>query len=178
MRRRKRYSAMKTARPLIAAGLAALLLTGCATTPTVYRAAVGAQTEVGYSEYRLETGRYRVTFQGGAGAPEAQVADYALLRAAELALRDGYDWFRIADRSTTMSGGGSGPRLSVGGGSASFGRHSGIGVGLGTSFNLGPGPAYARSIEVVFGKGPTPRDSDAYDAREIVKVVGYGRAEA
>ncbi|ATC32203.1 hypothetical protein CA606_07480 [Caulobacter vibrioides] len=176
MSRRERYSAMKTARPLIAAGLAALLLAGCATAPTVYRAAASAPTAVGYSEYRLEAGRYRVTFQGGPGAPEAQVADYALLRAAELALRDGYDWFRVADRSTTMSGG-SGPRLSVGGGSASFGRHSGIGVGLGTSFNLGPGPAYARSIEVVFGKGPTPRDRDAYDAREIVKVVGYGRAE-
>lgn len=168
---------MKTARPLIAAGLAALLLTACATAPTVYRAAASAPTAVGYSEYRLEAGRYRVTFQGGPGAQEAQVADYALLRAAELALRDGYDWFRVADRSTTVSGGGAGPRLSVGGGSASFGRHSGIGVGLGTSFNLGPGPAYARSIEVVFGKGPTPRDRDAYDAREIVKVVGYGRTE-
>lgn len=166
---------MATARPLIAAGLAGLLLAACATTPTVYRAAAGAPTAVGYSEYRLETGRYRVTFQGGPGAPEAQVADYALLRAAELALRYGYDWFRVADRSTTLSGGGTGPRLSVGGGSASFGRRSSVGVGFGTSFDLGPGPAYARSIEVVCGKGPTPRDRDAYDAREIVKVIGYGR---
>ena len=167
---------MKTVKPLIAAGLAAVLLSACATTPTVYRAAQGAPTAVGYSEYRLEAGRYRVTFQGGPGAPEAQVADYALLRAAELALRDGYDWFRIADRSTAISGRGAGPTLSVGGGSASFGRRAGFGVGVGTSFDLGPGPAVARSIEVVFGKGPTPRDRDAYDAREIVKVVGYGRA--
>lgn len=167
---------MRTTRPLIAAGLAGLLLAACATAPTVYRAAAGAPTAVGYSEYRLETGRYRVTFQGGPGAPEAQVADYALLRAAELALRDGYDWFRVADRSTTLSGAGTGPRLSVGGGSASFGRRSSVGVGLGASFDLGPGPAYARSIEVVCGKGPTPRDRDAYDAREIVKAIGYGRA--
>lgn len=168
---------MKTVRPLIAAGAAALLLAACATAPTLYRSAASTPNAVGYSEYRLEAGRYRVTFQGGAGAPEAQVADYALLRAAELALRDGYDWFRVADRSTTVRGGDSGPRLSVGGGSASFGRRSGVGVGLGTSFNLGPGPAYVRSIEVVFGKGPTPRDRDAYDAREIVRVVGYGRAK-
>lgn len=168
---------MKTVRALIAAGAAALLLAACATAPTVYRSAASTPSAVGYSEYRLEAGRYRVTFQGGAGAPEAQVADYALLRAAELALRDGYDWFRIADRSTTVHGGGSGPRLSVGGGSASFGRRSGVAVGLGTSFNLGPGPAYVRSIEVVFGKGPTPRDRDAYDAREIVRVIGYGRAK-
>ena len=169
---------MKTAKPLIAA-LAGLLLTACATSgPTVYRAAEGPPNAVGYSEYRLEAGRYRVTFQGGAGAPEAQIADYALLRAAELALRDGYDWFRIADRAMTIAGESAGPRLSVGGGSASFGRHSGFGLGVGTSFNLGPGPSFARSIEVVFGKGPTPRDRDAYDARDIVKTIGYGRQRA
>lgn len=167
---------MKTAaKPLIAAALSGILLAACATTPTVYRAQAGAPNDVGYSEYRLEAGRYRVTFQGGPGAKEAQIADYALLRAAELALRDGYDWFRIADRSTSVSGSDRGPRVSVGGGSASFGRSSAFGVGLGTSFNLGPGPAVSRSIEVVFGKGPTPRDRDAYDAREIVKTVGYGR---
>jgi hypothetical protein len=161
--------------PIVAIGLSGLLLAGCATAPTVYRAQQGAPNDVGYSEYRLEAGRYRVTFQGGPGAPEAQIADYALLRAAELALRDGYDWFRIADRATAASGYDRGPRMSVGGGSASFGRHTGVGLGLGTSFNLGPGPAFSRSIEVVFGKGPVPRDRDAYDAREVVKNVGYGR---
>lgn len=162
-------------RPLIAAALSGLLLAACATTPTVYRAQLSSPNDVGYSEYRLEAGRYRVTFQGGPGAPQAKVADYALLRAAELALRDGYDWFRIADRSTSASGYDRGPRMSVGGGSASFGRHTSVGLGLGTSFNLGPGPAFSQSIEVVFGKGPTPRDRNAYDAREIVKAVGYGR---
>jgi len=166
---------MKVTKPLIAATLAGFLLAACATTPTVYRAQLGAPNDVGYSEYRLEAGRYRVTFQGGPGAKEAQVADYALLRAAELALRDGYDWFRIADRSTSVSGYDRGPRVSFGGGSASFGGRSSVGVGLGTSFNLGPGPAVSRSIEVVFGKGPTPKDRDAYDARDVVKTVGYGR---
>ncbi|ADG10020.1 hypothetical protein B7G68_07870 [Caulobacter segnis] len=166
---------MKIAKPLIAAVLSGLMLTACASTPTVYRAQAGAPNDVGYSEYRLEAGRYRVTFQGGPGAPQAKVADYALLRAAELALRDGYDWFRIADRSTSASGYDRGPRMSVGGGSASFGRRTSFGLGLGTSFDLGPGPSVAQSIEVVFGKGPTPRDRDAYDAREIVKTVGYGR---
>jgi hypothetical protein len=162
-------------RPLVAAALSGLLLAACASAPTVYRAVEAGPTAVGYSEYKLEAGRYRVTFQGGPGAPEAKIADYALLRAAELAIRDGYDWFRIADRSTAASGYDRGPRVSVGGGSASFGRHSSVGLGVGTSFNLGPGPAFSRSIEVVFGKGTVPRDRDAYDAREIVKVVGYGR---
>jgi hypothetical protein len=166
---------MKIAKPFIAAALSGLLLAACASAPTVYRSAEASPTAVGYSEYRLEAGRYRVTFQGGPGAPETQIADYALLRAAELALRDGYDWFRIADRSTTASGVDSGPRFSVGGGSSSYGHRSSVGLGVGTSFNLGPGPAISRSIEVVFGKGATPRDRDAYDAKEVVKNVGYGR---
>jgi hypothetical protein len=164
-------------KPLIALAFSAVLLSACATAaPTVY----GPQTApraAGYSEYRLEAGRYRVTFQGNPGAPVNQVSDYALLRAAELALRDGYDWFRVADRVTQSTGeraGGS--SLSIGGGSGGYGRRSSVGVGLGTSFNLGPGPAVSSSMEVVFGKGAKPRDGDVYDARDIVRTVGQGRA--
>ncbi len=167
---------MKTAKPLIALAASALLLGACTTVPTVYRAAMpGAPSQVGYTEYKIEAGRYRVTFQGGPGAPENQIGDYALLRAAELAIRDGYDWFRVADRSTSVSGAGNGPHLSVGGGSSTYGHRSSVGLGIGTSFDLGPGPAFTRSLEVVFGKGPTPHDRDAYDAREVVKAIGYGR---
>ena len=56
-------------------------LGACATAPTVYGPAPRAQG-VGFSEMRIEPGRYRVTFRGGPGAPIAQVSDYALLRAA------------------------------------------------------------------------------------------------
>ena len=41
--------------------------------PTLYQAAAGPQA-VGYSEYRIEPGRYRITFRGGPGAPPEQVA--------------------------------------------------------------------------------------------------------
>lgn len=168
-------------KPLIALAISAALLSACATAaPTVY----GPQTAprgAGYTEYRLESGRYRVTFQGNPGAPVNQVSDYALLRSAELALRDGYDWFRVADRMTQQTGSNSGSTLSIGGGSSSYdyGRHghgSSVGLGLGTSFNLGPGPAVSSSMEVVFGKGQPPRDADVYDARAIVRTVGQGRA--
>lgn len=160
---------------LIALAFAASILTACATSPTLYGPQT-AQSRAGYSEYRLEAGRYRVTFQGNPGAPVNQVSDYALLRSAELALRDGYDWFRVADRMTQQTGSGRGSSLSIGGGSGSYGRSSGVGVGLGTSFNLGPGPAVSSSMEVVFGKGQPPRDADVYDARAIVRTVGQGRA--
>ena len=67
----------------IAAACAVLALAACAT-PTVYAPAnPNAASSVGFSEYRIENNRYRVTFQGGSGAPPQLVNDYAFLRAAE-----------------------------------------------------------------------------------------------
>ena len=147
-------------------------LGACATAPTVYGPATRAQG-VGFSEMRIEPGRYRVTFRGGPGAPIAQVSDYALLRAADLTLADGYDWFRVVDRYTAQSGEGGGPRVSIGAGGGSGGYRSGVGVGLGTSFNLGGGPAIVQSIEVLMGKGrPAPAGPEVYDAREVRQTVG------
>lgn len=150
---------------------AVLALSACAT-PTVYAPATDA-ARVGFSDYRIEAGRYRVTFTGGGGAPIAQVADFALLRAAELALRDGYDWFRVVDRVDQRAGGG-GSTLSVGTGSSSWGRRSSVGVGLGTTIDLSGGPAWSRTLEVLAGKGPAPRGEDVYDARAVIRDVGQG----
>ena len=156
---------------LIAPILAALALTACATPqPTLYQAAVGPQA-VGYSEYRIEPGRYRITFRGGPGAPPEQVSDYALLRAADLALADGYDWFRVSERFMAGQPDRS-PRMSLGVGGGNGGWHSGVGVGLGTSFNLGGGPQIASTLEVVMGKGPRPPGNDVYDARGVRSAIG------
>lgn len=148
----------------------ALSISACATAPTRYQAAAGPDA-VGYSEYRIEPGRYRITFRGGPGAPPQQVTDYALLRAADLAIADGYDWFRIADRF--MEGRpDNGPRLGVGVGGADFGRRSGVSLGVGTTFNLGGGPAMASTIEVVMGRGERPRGADSYDAKALRANLG------
>lgn len=161
---------MKTPLALVAC---ALILGACATAqPTIYRPQTNA-TDVGFTQYKMEDGRYRVTFRGGPGASVGQVTDYALLRAAELALADGYSWFRVADRVTQSTGGGSGPTFSVGGGSGSYGRRSAVGLGVGTSFNLGPKPALSTTLEVVFGKGPRP-PGEAYDAQSVVNTIGKG----
>lgn len=157
-------------KPCLIAITAALALGACAT-PTVYAPATDA-ARVGFSDYRIEAGRYRVTFTGGGGAPIAQVADYALLRAAELALRDGYDWFRVVDRVDQRAGGGGGSTLSLGTGSFSGGRRSSVGVGLGTTIDLGGGPAWSRTIEVLAGKGEPPRERDVYDARAVIRDIG------
>ena len=156
---------------LIAPILAALALTACATSqPTLYQAAAGPQM-IGYSEYRIEPGRYRITFRGGPGAPPSQVADYALLRAADLALADGYDWFRVSERFMAGEPDRS-PRVSLGFGGGNYGWHSGASVGLGTSFSTGGGPTVASTLEVVMGKGPRPPGADVYDARGVRASVG------
>ncbi|MES2034134.1 MAG: hypothetical protein V4466_08160 [Pseudomonadota bacterium] len=169
-------------RVLIAA-CASLALTACATAPTVYQPA--DRTAVGFTDYRIESGRYRVTFNGGRGAPLSQVADFALLRAAEVSVADGYDWFRIVDRQDGMNGApSSGPRVSLGGGGSNWdggysrggyrGSGSSVGLGAGVSFDLSGGPAYSRTIEVLAGKGRKPADADVYDARDVIRVVGQG----
>jgi hypothetical protein len=159
---------------LILTGLAALSLAACATEPTRYQPAAGPNA-IGYSEYRIEPGRYRVTFRGGSGAPPNQVMDYAIVRAADLALAEGYDWFRVSDRFMRATGEGSGgPRISLGVGGMDFGRHSSVGLGVGTGFNLGgqSTPASEATIEVFMGKGPKPNGVDVYDARAVRSTLG------
>ena len=157
-------------RLFLAAAAASLALSACATASTLYQASNGPQA-VGYSEYRIEPGRYRITFRGGPGAPAQQVADYALLRAADLAVAEGYDWFQVADRFSEGRPD-TGPRIGVGLGGGDFGRRGGVSLGLGTSFNLGGGPAIASTLEVVMGRGERPRGADSYDARALRRTLG------
>lgn len=150
--------------------VAAVALSGCATGPTLYQPSAGPQA-MGYSEYRIEPGRYRITFRGGPGAPPQQVADYALRRAADLTLAEGYDWFRVADRFLEGRPD-AGPRIGLGVGGADFGRRSSVGMSVGTSFSLGGGPTVASTLEVVMGRGERPRGQDIYDARALRRSLG------
>lgn len=152
-------------KPVLVPLLATLALGACASMDAAYGPAYGPRG-AGYSEFRIEPNRFRVNYQGGPGAPAEEVANYALLRAAELTLAQGHDWFQVTDRTSSGRMGGGGPRLSIGGGSSSYGRTS-VGVGVGTSFSLGGGPAVAHSIEVVMGDGQRPADPNAYDARAV-----------
>lgn len=152
---------------LVAAACAALA--ACAT-PTLYAPAAGA-TASGFWETRIENDRFRVSYRGGNGAPPAQVADYALYRAAELTRDTGYEWFRIVGRFDEGVGG-RGPQLSVGTGSTSFGRRSAVGVGVGTSFDLGGGPQLITNLEIKLGRGARPNEPDVYDAREVMGSIG------
>ncbi len=154
--------------PLIAA--AGLALSACASLAP-YGAQMGPGGQ-GYAEQRIESNRYRVTYSG-VGAP-GPVADYALLRAAELTTAQGYDWFEVTQRwidGRPDSAGGMRPSVGVSYGSGrSSGRYgnyssSGVGVGVGLNFS-GPSPT-STTLEVVMGNGPRPDRPHAYDARGV-----------
>lgn len=78
---------------LVIAGLGA-----CATPPD-YQAA--DSYGYGYSERQLSSDQYRIHFRSR-GDDTAQAMDYAMLRASELTLEKGYDWFDIASRETLL----------------------------------------------------------------------------
>lgn len=145
-------------------------LAACATAPAYTPAAT--QGAVGYSDTPIESNRYFVTYRANGPVDAALVEDFALLRAAELTLQHGRDWFRV-DRRTldqTASGGG-GPSIGVGIGGGSWGRRSGVGVGVGVTLPVGapPGPrARSATLEIRLGEGPKPDDADAYDAHALV----------
>ncbi|MBS0362873.1 MAG: hypothetical protein JSR98_15965 [Proteobacteria bacterium] len=162
---------MKRSFTPIAVAVACLALTACETPqPTVYQPASGPQA-FGFSEMRIEPGRYRVTFKAGNGAPPAAAHDLALRRAAELALADGYDWFRVYGGGVDFVGG-NGPTIGLGLGGASFGRRSAVGGSVGTGFNLGGGPAPVATLDVVMGRGARPSGPDVYDAHGVAQTLG------
>lgn len=151
--------------------ISAQALTACASLQP-YGPAQGPSAQ-GYSEQRIEGDRYRVTYRG-VGAP-GPVADYALLRAAELALGQGYDWFEVTRRwidGRPDSAGGVRPSVSVGAGSGRYGGYRASGVGVGVGLNLsGPQPT-STTLEVLLGRGARPDRPEAYDARGVRDALG------
>lgn len=149
---------------------AACALAACETPPPMTYQPAPSVRGVGFTEQRIEPGRYRIAFRGAPGAPRGLVEDFALRRAADLAVADGYDWFRVYERSMTFNPP-SGPRVGLSIGGMSFGGHSAVGGGVGTSFPLGEGGSLTATLEVAMGKGPRPPGPDVYDARGVQETI-------
>ncbi len=150
--------------------LVTLALAACAT-PTVF-APMTTASGSGYTETRIEADRWRVTFRGGSDAGRERVADLTLLRAAQLTLQQGDDWFRITERYGDALPP-RGPTLSVGAGTADYGWHGGSSFGVGVGgIPLGGGPLISETLEIVMAKGPAPKgDPAVYDARGITQSI-------
>ncbi|MDX1294114.1 MAG: hypothetical protein R3265_14970 [Hyphomonas sp.] len=144
--------------------LAASLLAACAS-----NAAYGPATKSGakgYASQQIETGRYQVSYTD---SDPSRARDRALLRAAELTLQEGSDWFEITSSFTDRSeeGRSGGSSVSIGGASGSRGRSSvGVGVGIGIPIG-GSSGAVTEVIEIVTGKGEKPDRPTVYDARSV-----------
>jgi hypothetical protein len=169
-------------RPAVLA-LAALSLGACATA-TPYQPAVttnqiqGAQ---GFSEERLDSDRFRVSFQGNSITDRTTVENYLLYRAAELTLQNGYDHFVLTARATDENSrlvpiGGTGFRSSFYAWDYFHPRFGWRPYGW-RSFGYDPffdDPIYVErtrfraSAEVVMRRGPKPEgDVSAFSARDV-----------
>lgn len=72
-------------------------LVACGATP--YQSGIGTYTG-GYYETQMGPDTFRVNFSGNGFTPTQMAQDYAILRAAELALQRGYPYFVVSSETT------------------------------------------------------------------------------
>lgn len=139
-------------------GLAvALMLAGCAT-PYQEMGLLG-----GVKATRITDDTAQITAAGNAYTDADTIQQYALRRAAEETIADGFDLFRIAsgaDRTRT--------------GSESFGSYSGNRWGVwGSSFSMPIiKPGQSLMIRMLKGPKPNPMPDGLFDAREVLAHLG------
>lgn len=155
---------------------AALFLSACASSGPPPYAAATSQNGAGYSETQIESNRYFVTYRASGSTNAAVLEDYAMLRAAELALQNGRDWFWVDRRTLDQPNSRpSGPSIGVGIGGGSYGGRSGVSGGVGINIPLGSQTATQRArsatLEVRFGEGAKPDQPNAYDARSTANTI-------
>jgi hypothetical protein len=189
------FAQSRSRRPRRAALLALTLagaLAACAT-PTPYQplGAPGNRVSGGFAEQQIEANRFRVMFAGNEMTSRPTVETYLLYRAAQLTVRQGYDWFVTDDRQTDRHtntyvdrpfggpyggwGGFWGPRW----------RYYGRGFGWrswdpwfgdpfwGDTMDVRTVERYEASAEILMGRGPKPASNPrAFDARDVLNRLG------
>lgn len=83
---------------LVLAGSAAVIMTACATA-TPYQPAA-APGKSGFSQSKVQSDRYTVSFAGNTLTDRETVETYLLYRAAEVAVENGYSYFTMDDKDT------------------------------------------------------------------------------
>ena len=151
-----------------------LLITGCASGPTAY-GPVDADSRIGFRNTQLQADRFRVSFTGRE-AMEAQ--DYALLRAAEITLDEGFSHFKILDGYMTDSAGRRSPfssSIGIGIGSGGYHRggtrtHVGVGIGVDDVVRAMEGDSFTSTIEVRLLHSGS-QDPSVYDASSVAGSI-------
>lgn len=161
---------------------AALALSACATATPYGPAGYGSR--YGYSEQRIDADRYRISFAGNSVTTREQVEMALLLRAAEVTVQNGYDWFATVNRATDRDVRYQatpdpfyydryspfwGPRWRY----YSRGYWSPWYDPFGPDFDVREIDRYEATAEIVMGLGPKPAgDPNAFDAREVIDNLG------
>src|SRR5262245_9074167 len=97
---RNRFTArLQEMRPMFfsLAALLTLLLCGCG---TPYRPMKGG---TGFADEQIASDKFVISFQGNGNDSSEKVGDFALLRAAQVALSHGYGYFAVLDVTNTSS---------------------------------------------------------------------------
>lgn len=157
-----------------------LLLVGCASPqPTAYKQA-SSDNEMGYTETRLTDSLYRIDFEGNRFTDKTRIKDYAMLRAAELTMQKGYDWFAILDSETNqetktrpqtdMSAATGTRTVQKCGllGCATYGSPSYSGLDIETYEVEGK---VSTSLQISMGKGDANNPSSVFNAKELANNI-------
>lgn len=164
---------------VIFAAAVTLLLAACATS-TPYGPASG-NNPYGFSDQKIEDGRYRIVFRGNSSTTRESVETFLLYRAAELTVENGFDYFVVSEQDTEAN-----KRYSTSPNPAFYGRYY---YGYGPyccafpyyAYGFGWGGAgygdystreYTRYTAIAFvsmHKGQKPADNpEAFDARSVI----------
>ena len=148
-------------------GAIALAFLGACTTAGSYRSPYSAApyhaaqsvADVGYFDTRIDQNRFIVQYRPGWSGDARGAETFALMRASELALARGYDWFQVLSRNGVAYPYGHDAYRA---GSYDYGRYRDY-------------PSLydddAVSIEVFMGANPPPRSPAVYDARAVLNHV-------
>ncbi len=152
-------------RPLVSA-FVAITLAACATA-TPYKPLEKGE---GYAEQKIESNRYRITFNGNSRTTKQMVENFMLYRAAEITLANGGQYFVMTDQNTEADTRYTQVFNGVGG--DVFATRGLLGVGIGVSNSI-PSTEYQAQADVLIYKGKKPDNNPkAYDARQIQINLG------
>ncbi|WP_295691563.1 hypothetical protein [uncultured Maricaulis sp.] len=159
--------------------LASLAVLGGCATPTPYQAADEAGR--GFTETRIESNRYRISFEGNSLTDRETVETYLLYRAAELTVESGYDYFTVVNRATDedtrvmASGIGHSPYSGFSVQHAYFHPRWGWRAWrdpFWDDVSYRESTRYEASAEIYFGRGTKPDDPSAFGARDVMSNLG------
>jgi hypothetical protein len=145
-----------------------LILVGCAT-QSPYKAAKGDSS--GYKEVAFATNHYRVQFKMN-GQARSSAQKYAFMRASELTIAQGYDWF-VVEKRTTRTLNETDPFASIA--RPNVTRNCGF-LGCNTRTQLPthsidlPDTETLVILEIRMGRGVRP-EKESYDARAILETA-------